>query len=306
MSKLSILVCVCALITWLTDARAQQRWQAEPYGHVSPADMDMKRCDFETDANAEVLFDKAYVYYRFTTVVIEYHKKIKIFNDKGYDAAKVRIEYYGGHNDEAVSDIQAETINMNNGTIEYKPVDKSIIFTQNVDKDIKSITFTFPDLKPGSIVEFKYKLSTYDPGAFPNWFFDGDFPVRHSEFKADFTKDYTFKFIKRVHQKFATDTSYFTNGKNANHGTTFIWALDNIRSVKQEPYMTDVQNNIQHILFQVTASSERTWVNIVKSLLKDPYFGKQLDTQIVLDDEDDILEKTTSLPTPELYVVKLK
>ena len=89
----------------------------QPFGKVDTADLTLKQCDFEKDANAMVLFDQAKSHYRFSSIIIERHKRIKIFNDKGKDVAKVRIEYYGVHNDESVSDLEAQTINLTNVTI---------------------------------------------------------------------------------------------------------------------------------------------------------------------------------------------
>ena len=36
---------------------------AQAFGKVDKADLEMKACDFEKDANAEVLFDKGEVYF---------------------------------------------------------------------------------------------------------------------------------------------------------------------------------------------------------------------------------------------------
>ena len=231
--------------------------QTQPFGDIDIADLKLTACDFEKDAHAEVLFDKTLIYYKYTTVVMEYHKRIKIFNEKSNDVAKVRIEYYGAHGDEIVSEIQAETINLNHNTIEYTPVDKSLIYTEDVNKVMKAVVFTFPNLKPGSVVEFKYKWSSpHHSRNFPDWVCQEDIPVRYSEFKGELSNDYTFKFIKRINQKLKKDTSYYTNGKNVNQGETYIWALDSIHSFKAEPFMNSDRSNLQHVSFQVTGSYE--------------------------------------------------
>ncbi len=71
--------------------------QTMPFGKIDTADLKMTSCDFEKDANAMVLFDQAVVTYKFSTVIMERHKRIKIFNDKGKDEANIRIEYLGFH-----------------------------------------------------------------------------------------------------------------------------------------------------------------------------------------------------------------
>ena len=44
-------------------ANAQTTPTTQPYGKIDQADLEMKACDFEKDANAEVLFFKGNVYY---------------------------------------------------------------------------------------------------------------------------------------------------------------------------------------------------------------------------------------------------
>ncbi len=274
--------------------------QTKPFGVVDTADLKMTTCDFEKGANALVLFDEAQAHYRFSSVKIERHKRIKILNDKGMDAAKVRIEYYGAHNDETISDIKAQTINLNrNNVIEYTPVDKPLIYIQNVDKETNAVVFTFPNVKPGSIVEFTYKWSTPYPGNFPDWLFQSDLPTRYSELQVEFSKDYTFKFIKKVSQKFSRDSSIFMNGKNDNGGIKYIWALKNVHSLAEEPYMSSLTDNIQAIMFQVSARYERTWNEITNNMLKDEDFGSQLSADIYLNDQDAILAKINALKTED-------
>jgi hypothetical protein len=269
--------------------------QVRGFGNIDTADLRLTSCNFEKDANAMVLFDEAKVYYKFSTVVMERHKRIKIFNDKGKDEAKVRIEYYGKNHNEQISEIEAQTINLNNNAVEYAPVDKTLIYTQDVDKDKKAVIFTFSNVKPGSVVEFKYKWSTPYAGNFPNWFFQADIPTRYSEFQSDFSKDYTFKFIKTLHQKLTRDTAFFKNGKNYNQGRIYIWALSNVHSMRDEPYMTSTGENIQSILFQVSSPyRSNSWSSIIYDMLKYDEFGKQLDTSIYLNNEEKILAKVNS------------
>ena len=246
-----------------------------------------------------VLFDRAEVSYRYASVIMLRHKRIKIFNDKGLDEAKVRIEYYGGDNNENVSDITAETVTLNDNVIQYTPVDKSLIYKQTIDKEKKVIVFTFPNVKPGSVVEFKYKWTTPYAGNFPDWFFIDDIPTRYSEFQAEFSKDYTFKSIERVTQPFAKDTSFFVNGKDNKQGKKYIWALNNIHTLKDEQYITSMMDNAQCVLFQITGYSERTWDATITDLLKFDDFGGQLDTTINLNGQEKIMAKVNAMKTQD-------
>ena len=64
------------------DAPVVAYQQYQPYGKVDIADLELKSCDFEPDANAMVLFNKAKIYYDNVFAIVEdVHKRIKIFND---------------------------------------------------------------------------------------------------------------------------------------------------------------------------------------------------------------------------------
>jgi hypothetical protein len=61
MNKFLRILTLC-LIT--TAVRAQQPVSLDrEYGKIDQADLEMKACDFEKDANAEVLIDKGSLYY---------------------------------------------------------------------------------------------------------------------------------------------------------------------------------------------------------------------------------------------------
>src|SRR5882672_5994237 len=120
---------------------------AQAFGKVDKADLELKACDFEKDANAEILFDKAEIYFDQTyNIVTERHKRIKVFNDNGKSEANIRIEYYSANRIEYITGLQAQTINATNGAVEILKVDKKQIFTEAVDKYYSAMVFSFPNV----------------------------------------------------------------------------------------------------------------------------------------------------------------
>lgn len=129
----------------------------KPYGKVETADLELKSCDFEPDANAEVLFDVANVFVTNNEEIVnERHKRIKIFNNSGKANANIKIPFRSIVRFETISDFQAQTINLVNGKAEITVLDKAQVFTEKIDKVNSALVFSFPNVKPGSIVEFKY------------------------------------------------------------------------------------------------------------------------------------------------------
>ena len=279
--------------------------QTQAYGVVDTADLKLSSCDFEKGANAMVLFDEAKVRYKYSTIIIERHKRIKIFNDNGKDVARVRIAYYGVQHDEQISNITAETINLSNNHIEYTPVDKSLIYKQNIDETSSAIVFTFPNVKPGSIIEFKYEWSTQYAADLQPWIFQSAIPTRFSEFQCKFTEDYFFKVVTRIDPKFASNTSVFIVGKDNAGNKEYTWSLKNIHALNAEPYTSSISDNIPCLLFQVTNSSAKTWNRIINDLIRYDFWGMDLNPSVHLNDEEDIVAKVNALKSQDEKIAYL-
>jgi hypothetical protein len=270
--------------------------QTQPFGKIDTADLKMTSCSFEKDANAMVLFDHQVVVYKGDEILMERHKRIKIFNDHGKDEANIRIEYLGVHKDENVTDVEAETVNLNNKTIEYTAIDPKLIYTQIVDKETKAIIFTFPNVKSGSIIEFKYKWETPYPYNYPDWAFQSLIPTRYSEFDAGFNYNYEFEYIKKVYQPFTIDTAMKVGKKNDIKSARCIWALSNVNSYKIEPYMDYPDEYLQRISLNIH-HKYRTWIDVADNMLADEDFGEQLNKN--LGKQDAIVNKAKSLKTDD-------
>ncbi|MBS1528646.1 MAG: hypothetical protein JST19_23570, partial [Bacteroidetes bacterium] len=85
MKPIITLLLFCGAIQAVYAQTATTAPAVEPFGKVNQADLELKQCDFEPDANAEVLFDKGTVYYtdNLDGITMEVHRRIKIFNDNG-------------------------------------------------------------------------------------------------------------------------------------------------------------------------------------------------------------------------------
>ncbi|HTD98772.1 MAG TPA: DUF3857 domain-containing protein [Mucilaginibacter sp.] len=292
---------------------AQTVPSAQLYGKVDQADLEMKSCDFEKDANAMVLFDKGSVYYSndLYSVVEEVHRRIKIFNDNGKKEADVRIEFSGGTRYEYVTGIQAQTINLVDGKVEITKLDKKLIYTKTIDKVSSEITFTFPNVKAGSIIEYKYTLTTNSNVHIPSWDFQDNIPVRYSEYSTAIPDIFYFRpqphltmpLLKHTH---TTDGRSLVDGASSYpySDETEIRAMANIPSLPDEPYMSSFYDNVQSIRFQIVSIrpiggfakvGTDTWAKVGGRLADDDDFGGQLKRK--LNNEEAIINKAKALKT---------
>jgi hypothetical protein len=290
MHKFYALFFICFIALSVNAQKANNSAPATmPYGKIGKEDLEMKACDFEKDANAEILFDKGEVSFDpYYEVVFERHVRIKIFNDKGKNAANVHLEYYGGHGLETITTIEAETINLNNGKIEFTKVDKKSIYQQKEDRVRSAMIFSFPNVQPGSVIEFKYSILGRSPWSVPNWYFQNNIPVRYSEIKTSIPSILYYKNLEWVTQPFVINKPD-------------LKAVANIPSFQDEPYMGARKDNLERIQFQLTTISSGTlykqfsssWKKIGEEELNFTDFGEQLNRK--LKDEGIILAQAKTL-----------
>lgn len=276
-----------------------------PFGKVDVADLEMKTCDFEKDANAEILFNKGNVFFdQQFNIVMEVHKRIKIFNDNGMKQAEIHIPYQGGNRLEFITGLQAQTINLVDGKPEITKLDKKLVYTKFIDKLKNEIAFTFPNVKAGSIIEYKYSWNTVSYGNFPDWFFQQKIPVRYSEFDTSIPEYFTYRTQSRVYEPYVKDESKSESFTGYNNDIRNR-AMANIHSLPDEVYMSSYADNLQALVFQLTnitstqagvyKSYSDTWGKVGGKLIEDVDFGGQLKRK--LKDEELILSKAATLKT---------
>lgn len=273
-----LLLCVCffAAKVGAQSLPAVKTW---PFGIVDSADLKLARCDFEKDANAEVLFDKAtLIVSNDGPLTMERHTRIKIFNERGEKVANVTMPFYGEHGYENIKIVDAETINLDHDKITYTPVDPKLIYTQKLNKFISAIVFAFPAVKPGSIVELKLQLTTTAPGDIPTWSFQTAIPTRYSEFSTNYYSPYQSNAKINVSEPFVTNSDWIDNKRPGWQGRMHTWALGNLPSFRREPYMGFLEDNLQYIKYH-NSHSLGFW-NLKSQLYKTEKFGDQLDVDI--------------------------
>jgi len=314
MKKTFTLLALCAL-TWC--AKAQTAIPAdEDYGKIDKEDLELTKCDFEKDANAEVLIDKGDVYYdQSLNVVMDYHKRIKIFNDNGKDAASIKIIYYSNDNYEFITGVQAETINFVDGKEVVTKLDKKLLYKQTIDKYRSALVFTMPDVKAGSIIDYKYTWNTEDVSNIPTWFFQGDLPVRYSEIITAIPEYYTFSTPTHLSQPFTKLTrtqgngSVHDNSDNSNIAFTSDITdrvLTNVPSLDDEYGMSSKADNLETVIFNLTMvhypfsfvhSFDTSWGKAAGYFIDSEDFGGQVKRKLA--NEDDIITRAAALKTDD-------
>lgn len=294
------LLAFITLLSIFSAANAQVRG----FGNIDTADLRSTSCDFEKDANAEVLFDRGRVYFSMAGyLTLERHRRIKIFNEKGKEFGSIRIEYDKMYGADHILNMEAQTINLENGKIVRTKIDPKQFYFEHTDKSKDALTFTFPDVKPGCVVEYRYTLERNIASNFPAWYFQSEMPTRYSEFDAYFNSRLQFKAFTRTNQPFSKDTTMVGG---------HFWAASNLPSSKQESFMRAPGDELQAISLLLTSIQdlngktielEDTWAKLGKAMANTKDYYKELDQH--LSGEDTLIKHAAAFKTVDEKIAYL-
>ncbi len=297
MQKLT-LVATVLLFPFLVSAQKNKKAVAD-FGKIDKADLEMKTCDIDPKAEAVVLFETGEMNCIISSISVEFdfvhHVRIKILQEGGRNAADIKLPpFYSYKKLEDIRDISAATYNLDAaGNIVKTTLDKKSIFEKQVDKRYSQKVFTFPDVKPGSIIEFKYHRT--GPG-FYGWYFQRNIPVKYSSYTIDFPDQIEVHCTPHcslpVDRKFNKDTRIVES-----------FTMKDIPALRNEPYILNPEDYMQRVepkLFSLRFADGSyvdyltQWPKVVKILLEDEDFGMQLNKEIPRTaDLDALLAKQT-------------
>ena len=270
----------------------------EKYGFIDTADLKLTSCDFEKDANAMVLFDRAEMACGIPDIIMERQKRIKIFNDNGKDEANIRIEFNNKFGAERILGVEAETINLNNGKIEYTKLDPKLIYAEHTSATKDAVTFSMPNVKAGSVIEYRYIWEREFSRNVPDWAFQCNLPTRYSQLDAFLNPLIAFTALSRKDKPFVRDTISMS-------GFGHVWALKNIPSSKEEPFMRSAVDALQGVTLIISAikfggqtkNISASWSDVGKEIADDKDINKPFDQS--LHDEGTLVKQTQVLKTDD-------
>ncbi|WP_143473342.1 DUF3857 domain-containing protein [Flavilitoribacter nigricans] len=275
------------------------------FGSMSQDQINMISYDKAPDAPAVVLFDLGESYFydfdggyniRFTRT-----RRVKIFDQSATDLAEVRIPFYadGYGKTERVASIEAFTYNFENGRPIKKAVAPTSIFEEQINERWRVKKFVFPDVKKGSVIEYRYVLETPFHFNLPDWTFQDKIPTLYSQYQVSMIPFYDYAYIAQGITEF--DVKHSEEGKferrwgnvteamgqSYGRGVKFkdlihTYAIKDIPAFKDESYITSPNDYLMKIDFQLSrfyrpqgGSTDiiTTWENLNESLLKNDHFG---------------------------------
>lgn len=271
---------------------------------VTAADLELRQCAFEPDADAMKLYDiletefemaTMYPFQRTTRKV-----RIKIFNEKGYKHANVRIPYFSKKGTAKIKNLEATIYNLENGKIKKDMLNRWDFFKDKAADFVGMVNFTYPGLKPGSIIEYSYTTVENNIIYFPPWFIQDEIPVgttvRIYHAPAD-----TKIFERPIGIDSVDKTLEYVKSDRFQQLT--YWRKD-VPSFKPEPFMSAEADYLIRLTFHVLpyggtykgnrGSSNDVWEAGGKSLLNSYLFTRQV--RSVIPGTEKIIDSAKSMP----------
>lgn len=308
--------------------------QKHELGNVTVNELKEKVCPTDTSAVAAVLFNVGKTTFEYSgdsgfQVITEIITKIKIYKKEGYAFADHSERVYVGNNgSEKVTVSKAITYNLVGDKIERTKLSGEGEFDEKVNKYWNQRKIAMPNVKVGSIIEYKITISSPYIQNFPEWEFQKEIPVKYSEYTTFIPEYYSYKtYLKGYNTPIVTkdsrvrhiDYSFmedFVPGagtgmpKRIHTNVDFNepickYVLENLPALKDEEYVNNIDNYKATILHELSGTRFPNrpyknfiddWSIVVKRIYDSEYFGDELKkTGYFEKDLDALLAGTTSV-----------
>ena len=290
MKKITLLT---AFLICLLPAALAQKFVNE-FGKVSKDDMDYSFYPQDKTAEAVVIYDKGEAYFVRSNnygfeLVFEKATRIKIFKDSGKKWANVEIPLYReGDIYETVSELEAYSYNVENGVMKSTKLDLSTCHDEKLNERWILKKFAIPNVKPGSVIEYKYKVNSEYIFNFPSWEFQWKIPVIYSKYVTKMIPIYEYTYLLQGASKFDSQRSYEETGVGQQYGSmtfnnlVYEYVMKDIQAFNDEEFISTNEDYIVKINMQLSKVTNvngsvrkilTTWPEMIKDLISDEDFG---------------------------------
>lgn len=273
-------------------------------GKVTLKELQEKSYPADTSAAAAILYNKAksqFVYSNAKGFHLEhtYEFKIKIYKTQGLEWANFAVPYFVGYEDlnrDMVKFSDGVTYNLEGGKIVKTKLNGEGRFKTDINDFWNEASITMPNVKPGSIIEFKYVLKSEDLVQFPAFCFQYSIPVKYSEYVTQIPEYFVYKPIVLGLLEIKSDAKLEYGTQNFDdeyHRTVSMsyqqvkstYTCENIPALKEEVFVDNVDNYKATIVHELERTRfpdtpvknyADTWENVAESIYKHKRFGDEL------------------------------
>ncbi|QEC52842.1 transglutaminase superfamily protein [Anseongella ginsenosidimutans] len=260
-------------------------------GRITLRDLQQNVYPDDTAAHAVILKETGESFLdneRELKLVFHYYGKIKIQDASGLEAANIVIPLYKGEQgDEAVFRIQAFAYNLEGGRIVKTELSYKDIYEEDISEHVTLKKFTFPNARPGSVLEYTYELHSPYLFNFRDWLFQHDIPTVRSEYWARIPGNFIYNMrlvgpFELSLNESSISKGCFRAGGGVADCAVFKWAMDSIPAFVREDYMTAPSDYMPAVRFELSEVRRfdgqvdkitKTWKDLEMELKTEKSFG---------------------------------
>ena len=312
------------------------------YGKVSKEELEEKFHPLDSSASAAYLYKyrRSHIEYDQNIgfqLITDVQERIKIYNQEGFDYAtnKVRL-YKSGSDEEKISTVKAVTYNLVSGKIEETKLERNGVFKTEVSKYRDETNFTMPDIKEGSVIEYKYTITSPFYWNVDDFIFQYDIPIKKIEATFETPEYFNFKlnskgFIMLSPKVTSKNDKITFTDKTRTSGTGFSgvsttfsssdvnflknitsYSLTDIPALKDEPFVNNINNYRSAVQYELSYTNfpqaplkyySTTWEDVVKTIYESSSFDSELEKTGYFEEDIDALIGSISDPIARLSII---
>ena len=246
-------------------------------------------------------------------MVEEVKCKIKIYKKKGYAFANVEKPFYTGGKTVRLFFEDAATYNLVGNKVERTKLKSDGSFEEKVNENYSLKKITLPNVKEGSILEYKYVLKTPYYNYFPDWYFQHSIPVNDVHYEVLIPEFFTYqRFLKGYEKIDATKQEFVRIGTNSYKDSKVIYSASNVKPIHEEAYVNNMDNYTSMIQYELASTNfpsqglvnySTTWSAVTKTIYDSDYFGNELDKTSYFESDLELLLKGVVAPDARIMTV---
>lgn len=297
------------------------------FGKISQAEITSTSCPIDSTADAYVIcnvgstqfvYDDTKGYF---CIIFKRYVRVKILKKSAFENATVLIPLYKNtYGEERVDGLKGNTYNLENGKTVISKLEKTAFFKEEVSKNWDQMRFTMPNVKEGSVIEYKFEIQS-DFNTIESWNFQQLIPVIYTQYEVSIPEYFNYKVFQNGYEKLKlvkeSKLDYLTmtwkersNGlvSTTNYGSQNInyqnyvttYTGENIKAFHEEPFMKSMKNYITSVEFELQSTHypnsmvkyySKDWNSITEELKNDDDFGGILKRKGAT---DELVQKATA------------
>lgn len=282
---ITLVVLLCPLLL------AAQENYGFPFGKTTFTDFDLKTYPNDTIADAYFIREGAEAHVDYDTnnkLIFTYHAKIRILKKSGTERANIEVllRTADKFRKEEIRNVEASAFNLVNNRIVETKMDAKSLFVERNDERFSNIAkFAIPDVREGTVIEYKYVIESPFLRTFRKWEFQSDIPKLYSEYWTVIPGNYIYNitlrgYLQLTGKKDDIVQNCIQSGTATANCISTRYSMKDVPAFRSEDYMIAKENYISSINFEL--SEVRHWDGRIDKITKE---WKDADEELKLDEK---------------------